>query len=76
MAEDPVPLREHRADPLGALGHLDAGEPFDRDRPAELVVERGDPVVPVHQDEDLSSVSILRELLGRPMHVADHGLPR
>ena len=74
VVQDPVPLGEHRADPLRALRHLDAGQPLDRDRPAELVVERAQPVVAVHQHQHLAGVAVLGELLGRPVHVADHRL--
>ena len=74
MAEDPVPLGEHRADPLRALRDLDPGESLDRDRPPQLVVEGADPVVPVHQHQHLPGVAVLGELLGRAVHVADHGL--
>ena len=40
----------------------------------ELVVERADPVVTVHQHQRLARVAVLGELLGRAMHVADHRL--
>ncbi len=40
----------------------------------ELVVERADPVVAVHQHQHLARVAELGELLGRPVHVADHRL--
>ena len=40
----------------------------------ELVVERADPVVAVHQHQHLARVAVLGELLGRPVHVADHRL--
>jgi hypothetical protein len=74
VVQDPVPLGEHGPDPLGALGDLDPREPFDSDDPAELVVERREPVVAVHQDEHLSRVAVLGELLRAPVHVADHRL--
>ena len=74
MVQDPVPFGEHRADPLRAVRHLDAGQPLDRDRPPELVVERADPVVTVHQHQDLARVAVLGELLGGAVHVADDGL--
>ena len=74
VAQDAVPLRHHRADPLRAIRHLDAGEPLHGDRPAELVVERADPVVAVHQDEDLAGVADLGELLGAAVHVPDDRL--
>jgi len=74
VAEDPVPLGEHRADPLSPLGHLDAGEPLHGDRPPQLVVERADPIVTVHQHEHLARVAVLGELLGRAMHIPDDGL--
>ena len=74
VVQDAVPLREHRADPLRAIRDLDAGQALHGDRPPELVVERADPVVTVHQDQDLARVAVLGELLGRAVHVADHRL--
>ena len=74
VVQDAVPLGEHRADPPRAFGDLDAREPLDRDHPSELVVERREPVVPVHQHQDLTRVAVLGELLGRPVHVADDRL--
>ena len=50
------------------------GEALDRDDPAQLVVERRQPVVAVHQHQDLPGVAVLGQLLGRAVHVADHRL--
>ena len=58
VVQQPVPLSHHGADPLGPLGYLDVEHPLDRDDPAELVVERREPVVPVHQDQDLAGVPV------------------
>ena len=55
-------------------GHLDTGEALDRDRPPELVVERRQPVVAVHEHEGLAGVAKLGQLLGAAVHVADHRL--
>ena len=47
MVEHAVPLGHEHADPLRALGHFDAHQPFGGERDAELVAERAQPVVPV-----------------------------
>jgi len=72
VIEKPVPLGHHRADPLGPVGHLDPKQPLHGDDPAQLVVERRQPVVPVHEDQDLTGVPVLRQLLRATVHVPDH----
>ena len=74
VVHDPVPLGEHRADPLRPVGHLDLAQTLDRDRPSELVVERRQPVVTVHQHERLARVAELGKLLRAAVHVTDDRL--
>jgi hypothetical protein len=74
MAEDPVPFGEHRSDPAGPLGHLDPRELLDGQHEPELVVERREPVVPVHEDEGLAGVAMFGELLRGSVHVTDDRL--
>ena len=74
VVEDPVQLGEQGARPDRSLGHLHAEHLLDAEDHAELVGERGQPVVPVGQDEDLAVVADLEELLGAAVHVADDRL--
>jgi hypothetical protein len=74
VVEHAVELGEQRAEPDGTLGHLEAHHPLDSERDAELVAERGQPVVPVGEHEDLPVVAHLEQLLGAAVHVADDGL--
>ena len=74
MVEDPVQLGEQGARPHRALGDLHAEHPLDGEDHAQLVGERGQPVVPVGQHDDLAVVADLEELLGAAVHVADDRL--
>ena len=74
VVEHPVQLGEQGARPHRPLGHLHAEHLLDPEDHAELVGERGEPVVPVREDEDLPVVADLEELLGAAVHVADDRL--
>ena len=74
VVEHPVQLGQRHPQPDRPLGHLDAHQPFDGEHHAELVGERGQPVVPVGQHDDLPVVAHLEQLLGAAVHVADDRL--
>ena len=74
VVEHPVQLGEQRARPHRPLRHLHAEHPLDREHHAELVGERGQPVVPVGQHDDLPVVAHLEQLLRAAVHVADDRL--
>jgi hypothetical protein len=59
---------------LGPFGNFDAGQAFDCDAPPKLVVERREPVVPVHEHQGLEVIAVLCQLLRGPVHVSDDRL--
>ena len=61
----------HHADVLGAFGHLDGHELFDRQAIGVLVGHHGDVVEPVHIGQRLNVSAALGELLGGPVQQAD-----
>jgi hypothetical protein len=74
VVEHPVELGQRHPQPDRPLRHLDAHQPFDGEHHPELVGERGQPVVPVGQHDDLPVVAHLEQLLGPAVHVADDRL--
>jgi hypothetical protein len=74
MVEDPVELRQRGAQPHSPFRHLQPHQAFHRQRHPEFVAERGQPVVPVGQHDDLPVVTHLEQLLRSPVHVPDDRL--
>ena len=74
VVQHPVHFGQRRAQPHRTLRDFDAHQAFDRERDAEFVGERGQPVMPVRQHDDLAIVADLEQLLGAPVHVADDRL--
>jgi hypothetical protein len=74
VVEHPVQLGEERARPHRAGGDLHAEHALHGEDHAELVGERGQPVVTVGEHDDLTVVTGLEQLLRAAVHVADHGL--
>ncbi len=72
MVQHPVQLGQQRPHPHGPLGDLHAEHPLDRHDHAQLVRERGQPVVAVREHHDLPVVAGLEEFLRTAVHVADH----
>ncbi len=74
VVQHPVELGQQGAQPDRADRDLHAQHPLDREDDAELVAERGQPVVPVRQHDDLPVVADLEQLLRAAVHVADDRL--
>jgi hypothetical protein len=74
VVEHPVQLGQQGARPDRALGDLHAEQVLRGEDDAQLVGERGEPVVPVRQHDDLPVVADLEQLLRAAVHVPDDRL--
>ena len=76
VAENPGVLGEQGAQPDCALRHDEPHQLLAGQGDDQLTGERGMPVVPVGQHQDLGVVPDLEQLLGPPVQRPDHDLAR
>ncbi len=74
VVEHPVQLCQQGPAPGGTFGHVHVEHRLDSERDADLVAERGQPIVAVGQHHDLAIVAHLKEFFGAAVHVADDRL--